>query len=131
MRPQTVTRATESDAQPDVFYGILADAGNIPKWAPVFADSLEPIDNGRYRVTKGGETFNMEVFFHPSARAVDYIREMPNGGRGGAYIRVTPRPLGGSSITITVPIAANTTDAEVTPILDQELAELVRLAQSR
>ena len=61
---------------------------------------------------------------------VDYIREMPNGRRGGAFIRVTPRPLGGSSITMTVPIAPNTTEADVAKVLEQELADLDQLARS-
>ena len=82
-----------------------------------------------YRVTKNGEAFNLEVCLHPSAGAVDYIREMPNGKRGGAYIRVTPRPLGGSTITMTVPIGPNTTESDVAKVLEQELADLVQLAQ--
>ena len=104
MPTQTVTRATESTLEPGRLYGVLADVRNIPKWAPAFADAIEPIDDMHYRVTRNGEVFDLEVSLHPSAGAVDDIREMPNGKRGGAYIRVTPRPLGGSTITMTVPI---------------------------
>jgi len=53
---------------------------------------------------------------------------MPNGRRGGAYLRVTPRPLGGSSITITVPIGPATNESEVAKVLEQELADLIQLA---
>ncbi len=129
MPTQTVTRATESTLEPGRLYSVLADARNIPKWAPVFADAIEPIDDMHYRVTRNGEAFNLEVSLHPSAGAVDYIREMPNGKRGGAYIRVTPRPLGGSTITMTVPIGPNTIESDVAKVLEQELADLVRLAQ--
>lgn len=130
MAPQTVTHAIEADAEPTRFLNLLAEVENIPKWAPVFADSIEHISDSRYRVRKNSEAFEMEVFTNASACTVDYIREMPNGKRGGAYIRVTPRPLGGSSITMTVPIAANTAEVDVTRVLSQELAELSRLAQA-
>jgi hypothetical protein len=130
MAIQTVTHAVEADAEPARFFNVLAQVENIPRWAPVFADSVEHIRDSRYRLRKNGEAFEMEVFTNASACTVDYLREMPNGKRGGAYIRVTPRPLGGSSITMTVPIAANTTEADVAKVLSRELAELSRLAQA-
>ena len=54
---------------------------------------------------------------------------MPNGKRGGAYIRVTPRPLGGSTITMTVPIGQNTTESDVEKVLEKELADPVQLSR--
>jgi hypothetical protein len=128
MPTQTVTRSAESDFEPDKLYNVLVEASNIPRWAPVFADAIERIDNTHYRATKNGDIFSLEVFLHPSARAVDYIREMAEGRRGGAYIRVTPRPLGGSTITITVPIGPDTAETAVAKILEQELHDLIRLA---
>jgi hypothetical protein len=129
MASQTVTRSAESDLEPDRFYNVLAEANNIPKWAPVFADAIERIDDIHYRAIKNGEAFNLQVSLHPSAVAVDYIREMPNGKRGGAHLRVTPRPLGGSTITMTVPIGPNTTESDVAKVVEQELIDLVQLAQ--
>jgi hypothetical protein len=129
MQTQTVTRSAESDLEPASLYDVLAEAGNIPKWAPVFADAIERIDDQHYRVTKSGGTFRLEIVLHPSAGTVDYLREMPGGRRGGAYIRVTPRPLGGSTITMTVPIGPNATESDVAKVLDQELADLIQLAQ--
>ena len=129
MSNQTVTRSAESDLEPVRLYNVLAEVSNTPKWAPVFADAVERIDNATYRVTKGGEAFTLEVSLHPSAGAVDYIRDMPNGRRGGAYIRVTPRPLSGSTITMTVPIGPNSLESDVAKVLDQELADLIQLAQ--
>jgi hypothetical protein len=129
MTPQTVTRAAECDLEPGRIYTILAEASNVTRWAPAFADAIERIDDGRYRVTKNGETFDIEVPLNPSARTVDIIREMASGRRGGAYLRVMPRPLGGSTITITVPIGPATTEAEVAKVLEQELADLIRLAR--
>lgn len=131
MSNQTITRTVESDALPAQIYNVLADVDNIPKWAPVFADAIERLDDTHYRVTKGAETFNMELFLHPSAGAVDYIREMSNNQRGGAHIRVIPRPLGGSAIIITVPLGPNTNESDVASTLDQELTSLVQLSQAQ
>jgi hypothetical protein len=44
-------------------------------------------------------------------------------------LRVTPRPLGGCSITMTVPIGPNTNESEVAKVLEQELADLMQLAR--
>jgi hypothetical protein len=129
MPAQTVTRSAESDLEPARLYDVLAQVSNIPKWAPVFADAIERIDDLHYRVSKMGETFNLEVALHPSAGSVDYLREMPNGKRGGAYIRVTPRPVAGSTITMTVPIGPNTNESDVARVLEQELASLTQFAQ--
>lgn len=128
MSTQTVTRAAECDLEPGRLYNALAEVGNLPKWAPAFADSIECVDDDHFRVTKNGETFDFEVSLNPSVGAVDYLREMTGGRRAGAYIRVTPRPLGGSTITITVPIGANTTASDVAKVLEQELADLIQLA---
>jgi hypothetical protein len=130
MANQTATRAVECDLEPGRVYDVLSDATNILKWAPVFADSVEPIGDLRYRVAKNGEGFDLEVHLHTSAGAVDYVRELPNGRRGGAYVRVTPRPLGGSTICMTIPIGPTATEGEIGKILEQELAELVRLAEA-
>jgi hypothetical protein len=129
MTAQTVTRSIESESEPVDLYNFLANAGNIPQWAPVFADSIERVSDGRYRVSKAGQNFDMELFVHPSAGAVDYLRKMPNGKRGGAYIRVTPRPLGGSVITMTVPLAANANESDVAKELESELIELIKVAR--
>jgi hypothetical protein len=128
MPTQTVTRAVESDVEPARIYILLAEVSNIPEWAPVFADTVEHIDGARYRLTKNGESFDLELHLHPSAGAIDYLREMPNGKSGGAYIRVTPRPLHGSTITMTVPIGRNALESDVAKVLEKELADLVQLA---
>ena len=129
MTPQTVTRVTECDLEPGNVLSVLGDAGNLPKWAPVFADAVERVDGARYRVTKNEATFGIELTTHPSAGTVDFIREMPNGRRGGAYLRVMPRPLGGCTITMTVPIGPTTSESEVAKVLSQELTDLVQLAR--
>jgi hypothetical protein len=128
MANQTVTRAAECEFEPARIFDILAETNNLPKWAPGFADAIERVGDGRFRVTKGGASFSIEVFLNPSAGTVDFIREMPNGRRGGAYLRVMPRPLGGCTVLITVPIGPNTSESEVAKVLEQELSDLVQLA---
>lgn len=130
MTNQTVTRAIESELEPASIYKILADATNIPKWATIFADAIERVDDTHYQVTKNGEKFDVQVFLQPSVGTVDYIRQITHDRRGGAYIRVTPRPLGGSTITMTVPTRSNTTSSQVARTLEQELDALIRLAGS-
>lgn len=129
MPPQTITRAAESDVDPADIYKVLAEAGNIPRWAPAFADAIKRVADGQYRVTKNREAFNVEVLVHPTAFAVDIVRSMANNRRGGAYVRVTPRPLGGSSIVITVPLAPGAAESDVAKTLEQELADLIGLAR--
>lgn len=129
MALQTVTRAAECDLEPRTIFNFLAEASNVPKWAPGFADAIEHISESRYRVTKSGASFGVEVALHPAAGTADFIREMTNGKRGGAYMRVTPRPLGGCSITITVPIGPATNESEVAKVLEQELDDVIRLAR--
>jgi hypothetical protein len=128
MPDQTVTRTLEADIEPDKLYAVLAEASNITKWAPVFADAIEKLYGSSYQVTKNGEVFAVEVLLHPSALAVDYLRMMSENRRGGAYIRVMPRPLGGSTIVMTVPIGPATTETSVAKVLEKELTDLVQIA---
>jgi hypothetical protein len=131
MPNRTVTRFAESDLEPVKIYGVLAEAANIPAWAPVFADAIERIDDSHFRVTKDGAAFDMEVFRHQTAGTADYVREMRGNKRGGgAYIRVIPRPLGGNTIIMTVPIGLEADELDVATILEQELRALIDLARS-
>lgn len=127
MSNRTVTRVIESDTTPSLIYSKLTDASLIPQWAPVFADRVEHAQGNSFRVTKGNDTFNLDILLNESSLTVDYLRSMADGQRGGAYIRVMPRPLGGSVVTMTVPVAPNTTPAEVATVLEQELQALLKL----
>ena len=127
MSRQTVTRATESDLETERIYQKLTNAFLIPRWAPVFADNVEHVQGNVYRLTKGGDVFHLELITNEPALTVDYLRTMANGKRGGAYIRVTPRPLNGSVVVMTVPVATNTSPDQVAEVLEQELAALIGL----
>ena len=127
MSRQTVTRAIESDFGPERIYQKLTNAFLIPRWAPVFADKVEHVQGNVYRLTKGGDVFHLELITNEPALTVDYLRTMANGKRGGAYIRVTPRPLNGSVVVMTVPVGTNTSPDQVAEVLEQELAALIGL----
>jgi hypothetical protein len=127
MAMQTVTRAIESDAEPQLIYAKLANAFLIPQWAPVFADKVEHLEGVSFHLTKGSVSFNMNVHLNGPSLTVDYLLEMPGGGRGGAYIRVIPKPRSGSVVTMTVPVGPATTPAQVATVLEEELEALVKL----
>jgi hypothetical protein len=129
MSSQTVTRTIESDFEPKLIYLKLTDASLIPLWAPVFADKVEHAHETTFRVTKGSDAFDLELLANEAALTVDYLRNMANGRRGGAYIRVMPKPLGGSVVAMTVPVGPNATPAQVATVLEQELEALVKLLQ--
>jgi hypothetical protein len=127
MSSQTVTRAIESDFESKLIYLKLTDVSLIPRWAPVFADKVEPAHETTFRVTKGDDSFDMELYSNKSALTVDYLRDMADGRRGGAYIRVMPKPLGGSVVVMTVPIGSNAIPDQVAAVLEQELQALIGL----
>lgn len=128
MASETVTRMIESDGEPEIIYGKLTDVSLIPQWAPVFADRADSASETTFRVTKGDEVFDMELLANEQALTVDYLRGMGDGRRGGACIRVMPRPLGGSVVAMTVPVGPNVTPDQVAAVLEQELATLIKLA---
>ena len=130
MSERTVTRSLESDLEPERILRVLNDPARLPEWAPVFADKVEHGQNG-WRVTKGGDSFNVQVNVSTTAGTVDFLREMADGKRGGAYARVFPRPLGGSVIVMTVPLAPNSDPTDVARDVEQELAALVSLGRRK
>jgi hypothetical protein len=127
MSERTVTRSLEADLEPERILSILNDPKRLPEWAPLFAEKIEHTGQNGWRVTRGSESFNVQVNVSTVAGTVDFLREMANGTRGGAYARVFPRVLGGSVVVMTVPLAPNSNAAEVASVVEQELAALVAL----
>jgi hypothetical protein len=127
MHLRTVTRTIEADLEPDVILDILTNPKRIPEWAPVFADAVDADEPKGWRVSKGGSEFHLEVIVSRPSGTVDYLRDMNAGKRGGAYIRVVPRPAGGSVVVMTVPIAPGVKAENVATVLEQELAVLVEI----
>lgn len=131
MLNKTVTCSIETETMQDQIMEVLADPGLIPRWAPGFADKVESEDRQLWKVTKGESTFQVELVVVLAAGTVDYVREVAAGKKGGAYLRVLPRPGGGSVIVMTLPVPAGVPPAEVAATLDHELRLLTELCVSR
>jgi len=130
MHLRTVTRTIESDLEPATILNILTNPKRLPEWAPVFADTIEADGPNGWRVSKDGSNFRLEVAVSRPSGTVDYLRDMGPGKRGGAYIRVLPRPAGGSVVVMTVPVAPGLKPDDVVAVLEQELAALVEICDA-
>jgi len=100
---RTETQSIESDAEPTAVVTLLADPTRIPDWAPAFADAVTRDDQSGWLATKSGQGFTVRVVQQRDAGTVDYLREIAPGREGGAFLRVVPRPGGGSVVVMTLP----------------------------
>jgi hypothetical protein len=83
-------------------------------------------------VSKDGQVFSIRVEFERSHGIVDYVREIAPGQKGGAFLRVLPRPGGGSVAVMTLPVSVGDGDAlALATIMDRELRALVGIGESR
>jgi hypothetical protein len=130
MSARTESQSVESDVERGELVALLADGTQLPSWAPAFADVVVR-DGDEWRATKGDRAFAVRVAVHAEAGTVDYLREVAPGRVGGAYVRVVPRPGGGSVVTMTLPIGPGADPADVRATLTAELAALVQLAIRR
>jgi len=128
MDDRTQTSATETAAGPAVL-ALLGDASQLPAWAPGFADTVTSEGGSRWRAVKDGRAFAVRTAVNPEAGTVDYVREIAPGREGGAYLRVIPRPGGGSVVIMTLPVTPGADAAAVGAILGDELAALKALAE--
>jgi hypothetical protein len=128
---RTVTDSIESRTDPAILVALLADPRRSPEWAPGFADAVTGDDHSGWRATKDGRDFTFRVVARPDAGTVDYLREIAPGAEAGAYIRVMPRPGGGSVVVMTLPVAPDVAPAATAAIVRDELAALVSVGESR
>ena len=128
---RTETQSIESEAAVAAVLTVLVDATRIPEWAPAFADSVSADTVSGWRATKDGRDFALRVAVNQDAGTVDYLRELAPGQDGGAYIRVIPRPKGGSVIVMTLPLLPDVNQADTAATLDRELTALVSLVEQR
>ena len=92
----TETQTIELDVAPAIVFDILADPRRLPEWAPAFADRVSQDPTQGWQVTKGDDRFAIRMVAFPQSGTVDYLRQITSGREGGAYIRVLPKPTGGS-----------------------------------
>jgi hypothetical protein len=128
-RARSVSGSIECDAEIDVVLEILEDCTRVPEWAAPFAD-LVTQDGPSCIGWKDGREFVFRVAAVRHAGTVDYLRELTPGVEGGGYLRVVPRPGGGSVITMVLPIAPDADPATVQTNVADELAALAALADA-
>ncbi len=124
---RTETQSIESDAEPTAVVALLADPTRIPDWAPAFADAVTRDDHSDWLATKSGQGFTVRVVTQRDAGTVDYLREIAPGQEGGAFLRVVPRPGGGSVVIMTLPLAPGAEQAATAATLRDELKALTNL----
>jgi Polyketide cyclase / dehydrase and lipid transport len=127
---RTETQSIESPVDPRAIVALLEDPSRIPDWAPAFADAVTGDTQSGWRIMKSGQDFALRVVVMQDAGTVDYLREIAPGREGGAYIRVIPRPRGGSVVVMTVPLAPDAQTAAIAATLRDELNALAALASS-
>jgi Polyketide cyclase / dehydrase and lipid transport len=126
---RTQTSSMETAAGPASVVALLADATRIPGWAPAFADTVSSAGGSGWRAVKDGRDFMFRTAVSLDASTVDYLREIAPGREGGAYLRVVPRPGGGSVVVMTLPVPSGADPVAVASTLEDELAALKRLAE--
>jgi hypothetical protein len=125
---RTETQSMESPVEPRGIVAVLADPRRIPDWAPAFADLVTGGPPSGWRARKNGQAFALRLRTEKQAGTVDYLREIAPGQEGGAYLRVIPRPGGGSVVVMTVPLRPGAAPAASTAALRDELTQLISLA---
>ena len=124
---RTATVAHETDGDPARVMEVLADAGNLPRWAPAFADEVARTSGEWFRVRKDADEFELRVIVNEGAATVDYLRQLAPGEWLGGFLRVTARPGGGAVIVMTVPVIDGSDAAAIAAVLDAELRALSEL----
>jgi hypothetical protein len=127
---RTETKSLESDAEPAAVLAVPVDPTRIPEWAPEFADVVAGNDQCGWLARRDGRQFTVRVVPNRQAGTVDYLREIAPGREGGAFLRVVPRPGGGSVVVMTVPLAPGAEPAAAAATLRDELNVLNSLANS-
>jgi hypothetical protein len=125
---RTQTQAIETTTEPDLIWEFLADPRHLPAWAPAFADAITGTEPQGWQAVKDGRAFALRVLAARAQRTVDYLRELAPGREGGAYLRVLPRPAGGSVIVMTLPLIPGADPETAIATLRAELAAVARLA---
>ena len=81
------TRSISIAASPDTVFRYVADARNLPDWAPAFAGAVRP-DGDAWIVTRDGADFPIVVRASAEHGTVDVVSATDE--RRGAFTRVLP-----------------------------------------
>jgi hypothetical protein len=108
-------------AAPEKVHAYLADASNLPTWAPAFASSVRP-SGASWLVGRDGAEFAIDVLADHRSGAVDFVAADDHAR--GLFARVLPNGSG-SEVVFTLmfePDAPERVVAAQTLTLETELA---------
>jgi hypothetical protein len=106
---------------PAVVHSYLADARNLPAWAPTFAPRIHR-DGDSWIVTAEDREFSIDVLAEPRSKAVDIVSASDHNQ--GLFTRVLPNAEG-SELVFTLLFPADTPEPAINAqllTLDSELA---------
>lgn len=124
------TRSISIAAPCDPVFEFVAEARNIPRWAPAFAAAIRP-DGERWIVTapSGGELPIVVVANH-AAGTVDILAAADR--RSGAFARILPNWTGSEMLFTLLfpPDASETAVASQMAVVDEELTAVRRFVEA-
>jgi hypothetical protein len=115
------TRSIGIASPPAVVHAYLADARNLPAWAPTFAPRIRR-DGGNWAVTAEDREFTIDVLAEPTSRSVDIVSARDHSR--GLFTRVLPNAEG-SELVFTLLFPPDTPKQAIAAqllTLDSELA---------
>jgi hypothetical protein len=95
-------------------------ASNVTRTIDVDAES-------GWTAIKDNRQFSIRVAIDPSTGCLDILREITPGEKGGLYMRILPRPGGGSVVVATIPIVPTSSPERTSSILADELDRIAML----
>ena len=122
------TRSVAIDAPPERVHQFMADATNIPRWAPAFATAIRPSDKHWIATTDNGEA-EIVVASSPDSGTLDILSAADR--TRGAFARVISNGPG-SEVLFTLFFEPGTPEQAVTAqmtVVDDELANIKQLIQ--
>jgi uncharacterized protein YndB with AHSA1/START domain len=120
------TRSIAIDAPPERVHRFIADATNIPRWAPAFATAIHPGDTHWVATTERGEA-EIIVASNPDSGTLDILSAADR--TRGAFARVISNGPG-SEVLFTLFFEPGTPEQTVTAqmtVVDDELANIKQL----
>jgi hypothetical protein len=122
------TRSIAIDAPPRRVHRFIADAANIPRWAPAFATAVRPRSDHWIATTPRGDA-EIVVASNPEAGTVDILSA--GDVTRGAFMRVIPNgPV--SEVLFTLLFEAGTPEEAVAAqmiVVEEELATVDQLVR--
>jgi hypothetical protein len=122
------TRSIAIDASPRRVHRFMADAANIPKWAPAFATAIRPSGDHWVATSSRGDA-EIVVASNPDTGTVDILSA--GDTTRGAFARVIPNgPV--SEVLFTLFFEPGTPEQAIATqmsVVDDELAKISQLVQ--